>query len=86
MNTKQTNQTETDMTTQQMTANLEVLINAVMIAYYGQKAPCEKAWAHACTIVDRIKGGRKVSYTKVWDALEWLVEATKHDPKVKVGA
>jgi len=72
------------MTKQTMARKLETLINAIMIAYWAQETPKEfaKAWDHACKVLDQVKTGRRISEKKVWDALEWLCEASKHDDKV----
>jgi hypothetical protein len=74
---------ETDMN--EMIAKLNSMVDAVMLAYWGQPTPkaFAKAWNNACKILDQHNSSRrKPSYTKTWDALEWLVEATKDDEKV----
>lgn len=61
-------------------SKLQVLVDAIMLAYWGQATPARfaKAWDHACRILDQ----DRPTYSKLTDALEWLVEASKDDERV----
>lgn len=66
---------------------LHIMVESVTVAYWGQATPARyaKAWDNACRVLDRHNEG-KSSYSKLLDALEWLVEASKDDPRLKFAA
>jgi len=59
---------------------LRMMVEAVTIAYWGQATPVRfaKAWDNACRVLDN----DKATYCKLFDALEWLCEASKDDEKI----
>lgn len=61
-------------------SRLKVMVDAVMIAYWGQPTPARfaRAWDNACRVLDQ----ERPTYTKLSEALEWLVEASKDDARV----
>lgn len=61
-------------------SKLQAMVDAVMIAYWGQATPARfaKAWDNACRVLDQ----ERPTYVKMADALEWLVEASKDDERV----
>lgn len=73
-----------DQEKKEVASRLGRMVNAVMLAYWGQPTPQRfaRAWDNACRVLDRINGQENVTYARLSDALEWLVEASKEDTKV----